>query len=226
MTMSLVDAFQVLATAGCRFSVQPPTGLALDVPAGAEVPAAVLETLAAHREEIAAAMGLSSRQAPLADEGADPDGEEIADHLARHGIYGSLAELITHASDVFGVRLSGIRIEPPGADRPAEFFAPGWPVRTRVETLWHEPGRISRTIPAGAIGLAMPQPWAVADAFERRGLLNALRHASRTAREPHVAIWLEGRPRTLAISDVELDSSVPTEGMDLMPWRRATPGAD
>jgi hypothetical protein len=70
MTMSLVGAFQILATAWCRFSVQPPTGRALEVPAGAEVPAAVLETLAAHREEIAAAMGLSFRQVPLVDEGA------------------------------------------------------------------------------------------------------------------------------------------------------------
>jgi len=207
MTLSLANALSHLAAAGCRILPQDAEGLELDVPPGANVSSEVLDVLAAHREQLAAAFGLPAQRPPLADDGADP-------------VRGSAAELVMYASDTLKIRLDDIRVKSTSPKDEVEFFAPGIPVRTNIDTRWHEPGRVIRLIPARTVGLAIPQPWAISNDFDRKGVMAQLAAVRRKRQPSHIGVWLANRPRVMAVAELEFDPSIPTEGMDLMPWRQ------
>jgi hypothetical protein len=220
MTLSLTDALSHLAAAGCRILPQEAEGLELDVPPGANVSSEVLDVLAAHREQLAAAFGLPAQRPPLADDGADPEREALAEYLAKNGVRGSAAELVMYASDALKIRLDDIRVKSTSPKDEVEFFAPGIPVRTKIDTRWHEPGRVIRLIPARTVGLAIPQPWAISNDFDRKGVLAQLAAVRRKRQPSHIGVWLANRPRVMAVAELEFDPSIPTEGLDLMPWRQ------
>lgn len=226
--MNLSEALYTLAVSGCRILPEPNMGLMLDVPPGAELPDAVLRVLTAHRATLLAAIGnpTPDRTAPpaspepTADDGADPAAEDLADYLASQGVHGAAAELVMHATKAFDVKHQAVGIERDAFLENSEFFQRGIPCLLKIATHWHEPGQCPLSVPEGTIALLIPQPWAIADDFERRGL-EALRRLLKARHlPPHVAVWIEGRARMIELAHLDFKTYVSTVGMDLLPWRR------
>lgn len=68
--MNLADAFLVLAQSGCQLRADADGGIVIDVPHGCPpVPSSVLDVLAAHREQLRAAL-VPSRSGPESPAGA------------------------------------------------------------------------------------------------------------------------------------------------------------
>jgi hypothetical protein len=219
--MTLPDAFHALAIAGCRLTAGPSGGIALEVPQGATVSREVLDVLRAHREALAAAV--QPPATPAATPAGPGTGADLADYLAGKGITGQSAELVLYAVETFGVRHDRITFEldePPG---PApEFFEPGLPCLTTIDTLWHEGGRLVE-IPAGTLALAIPQTWAIDDACGRAEVETILDSLRRHRKPPHVPVWLAGKARTIETTNITFEGAVAPDGMNLLPWRPRHP---
>jgi len=212
--MTLADALHALAVAGCRLAAAPDGGMTLDVPPGATIDREVLDVLAANRETVAAAIQ-PPPPAPAVD---------LAEYLAGKGLAPASASLVLHAVETFGVKAHAVTIEAP-ADDDADpvFFEPGVPCLTTVDTRWHEPRLGYVTIPAGTFGLVMPQPWAMADDFERRGVEALLAAMEKRKADPHVVAWIQGRARVIETAFLDFANVTAPDGTDLLPWRSPKP---
>jgi hypothetical protein len=217
--MTLADAFHALAITGCRLGAGPDGGITLDVPPGAVVPREVLEVLRANREALAAAVAPAATTATATPAG----GDDLADYLAGRGLAGQAAELVLHAVEAFDVphdRITFELDEPPGP--PPEFFEPGLPCLTTIDTLWHDAGRLVE-IPAGTLALAIPQAWAIDDACGRAEVEATLDYLRRQKKPPHVPVWIAGKARTLESTSITFEGAVAPDGMTLTPWRPRYP---
>lgn len=208
--MSLADAIAALALAGCRLVADGAGGLTLVVPEGKALPVEVLDTLRANRPQLVAAHAV-----PMPPAKAD----DLADYLREKGLPDSTADLVVYAARLFNVPGQRITIEQAVATAEPELFEPGIPVQTTIATKFHKPGVGYCTIPAGLVGLLIPQIWAIADDHARRGVESVIAEAKRKGQAEHVAVWLAGEPRALAIEEITLEGVVIPAGMDLTPWR-------
>ncbi len=212
--MTLAEAFTILATSGCRILPDGETGIALVVPEGITVPAELLDTLREHKPAIMAAHASAPPAAPPA---ASP--EELADYLREKGISDSTAGLVVKAAKLFEVPGQAIKIEQVVAEAEPELFEPGIPMATTIETRWHKPGEGYVTVPAGTVGLLIPQLWAIADKHARHGVESTIAQAKRQQKILHVPIWLAGEPRAIAMNEITIEGVAAPEDMDLTPWR-------
>lgn len=212
--MTLADCLHALAVAGCRLAPAPDGGMTLDVPPGATIDRQVLAVLSANRETLAAAIQPPA-PAPAVDLAVD-----LADYLSDKGLDPDSTAYVIRAAPAFGVKAQHVTIEAPEDDAAAPiFFEPGVPCLTTTDTRWHEPGRGYVTIPAGTFGLVMPQPWAMADDFERRGIEALLAAMEKAKAPPHVVAWLAGRARVIERDLLTLQNVTAPDGADLLPWR-------
>ena len=211
--MTLADAFHVLTTTGCRLEADPAGGITLIVPDGTTVSAEVLDVLRAHREQLTAAL------AP------PPPAGDLRQYLGTKGITGPTAELVEHAAATFNVKRQAITVERDEVDPPPVFFEEGVPFILLVDTEWAAPGGGTSVIPAGALGLAIPQVWAIDDPFERHGIEAILESIRRRKLPRHVPVWLDGHARVIELTLIDFEHAVATPGMNLMPWRPQTSGS-
>lgn len=215
--MNLADAVHLLAISGCRIVADPAGGITLDVPEGAVVPAEVLDVLSANREQLAATV------APAAPAVAEGQAEDLTDYLTSREITGASAELVLHAARTFNIKSQAITIEREDGEAEPTFFEPGIPFFTTIDTQWHEPGGGAITISAGTLGLAIPQTWAIADAFDRGGI-EAIHESIKRRKLPHhIPAWIEGRARVIEIKFITFENAFAPAGMNLMPWRQQHP---
>lgn len=218
--MTLGEAFDILNTAGCRIVPDDDGGITLDIPAAAPpIPRDVLAVLSANREALVAAFGQTTGEAVAAD---------LAEYLASKQITGASAELVLHAAKLFGVKGQGITIEGPDFEEreqagPVQFFEDGIPFVMKTDTTWHQPGIGKLAIPAGTLGLAIPQTWAIADAAERVEIEGMIASHKRRRILDYLPVWLEGRARLVRTSDFTFAGAVAPAGMNLTPWRDLTP---
>lgn len=213
--MTLAEVITILATAGCRLVPDPETGLALIVPEGKSLPAAVLEELRKHRAQLVAAHA-DAPPAPPAS------GDELAGYLIEKGFAESTAELVVHAAELFDVPGQRITIGKVVAEAEPELFEPGIPVQTVVHRKWHKPGVGYFNIPAGTLGLLVPQTRAIRDEHARKGVESVIADTKKKKQTLHVPVWLAGEPRSMPMDEITLDVYGPT-GMDLIPWRAGEP---
>ena len=214
--MTLGEAFDILNTAGCRIVPDDIAGIALDIPPGAPpIPRELLAVLSANREPLVAAFGRPAGEAVA---------EDLAEYLATKRITGAAADLVLHAAKVFGVKGQGITIEGPDFEEreqsgPVQFFEDGIPFVMKTDTTWHQPGIGKFTIPAGTLGLAIPQVWAIADATERVEIERMIESHKRRGLFDYLPVWLEGRARLVRTSDFTFEGAAAPAGMNLTPWR-------
>jgi hypothetical protein len=208
--MSLADAIAALALAGCRLVADGAGGLELVVPEGKALPRQVLDTLRAYRQQL-----LAAHAVPLPPAKAD----DLGDYLREKGIADSTADLVVHAARLFNVPGQRITIEQVVAEAEPVLFEPGIPMKTTIPMKFHKPGVGYFTLPAGLVGLLIPQIWAIADDHARRGVESTIAEAKRKGQAEHVAVWLAGEPRALAIEEITLEGVVHPAGIDLTPWR-------
>ena len=218
--MTLAQAFTELAAAGCRLVPDEAGGVALVVPEGATMAREVLELLRQHREEIAAAHAVPATTAAVE---SSPAADDIGEYLREKNVTETAIALVVHAAELFGVHGQGIVHEPVGEDlgdglEPV-FFENGIPIKTTIETMWHETGVGYVTLPAGFPGLAIPQVWAIADDHARRQVESVIATAKKQKKPLHIPVWLAGRERALEMTAFTFDGAVAPPGTDLMPWR-------
>jgi len=229
--MTLAEAISTVAMAGCRLVPDDAGGVALVVPEGTTVARQVLEVLRAHREQLGAAhrrppASATAAAAAEAGEALAIDHDDLADYLYEKGVSDTGVELVTLAARIFNVRGESITVELPAKpDEPVAFFEPGIPIVTTVSTKWHKPGAGYFELPAGTLGLAIPQPWAIADPVARQQLAGAIDLAKRQGKPTHVAVWLAGEPRALDLDSFTFDGAVAPAGLDLLPWRAGAAAA-
>jgi hypothetical protein len=220
--MTLAEAFTTLATAGCRLVPDDAGGVALVVPDGATIPREVLEVLRVHRADIAAAHAVSPAPA-----GPSPSADDLREYLTGRGVGEAGIALAVHAAEVFNVPGQGIvhELADDGLADEGEpvFFEDGIPIKTTIETMWHETGVGYVTLPAGFPGLAIPQVWAIADAHARQGVENTIATAKKQKKPLHIAVWLAGRERALEMTAITFDGATAPPGADLKPWRSRRP---
>jgi hypothetical protein len=212
--VTLAEAFTILATSGCRLVPDAETGIALVVPEGTTVPAELLEVMRAHRQQLVAA-----HATPVATASPAALADDLGDYLREKGIADSIAELVVHAARLFNVPGQAITIEQVVADAEPELFEPGIPVQTTIATRWHKPGAGYFEVPAGSLGLLVPQLWAIPDAAARCQVESTIAHAKRQRKIVHVPIWLAGETRAIGMDAITLEGAVAPAGMDLTPWR-------
>lgn len=221
--MTLAEAITTVAVAGCRLVPDDAGGVSLVVPDGTAIPRAVLEVLRAHREQLAA-VHARPPAGPAAAPPRPAAADDLRDYLRDKGIADAGAELVVHAARLFKVPGQAITIEEPEQEPPPVFFEPGIPILTTIDTEWHAPGRGYFTVPAGTLGLAIPQRWAIADDDARQQIERTIDHAKRQRKPLHVAIWLAGAVRALDMTAFTFEGAVAPPDLDLLPWRSA-PGA-
>jgi hypothetical protein len=213
--MTLAEAISTVAVAGCRLVPDHTGGVSLVVPDGTTIPRAVLEVLRAHREQLAAAHATPTvTPGPAAAAAGD-----LREYLREKGIAEAAADLVVHATRVFNVPGQAITIEHAELEPEPVFFEPGVPILTTIDTEWHAPGRGYFTVPAGTLGLAIPQRWAIADADARHEVEAAIDHAKQQHKPVHVAVWLADGVRALDLTAFTFEGAVAPSGLDLMPWR-------
>ena len=207
--MTLADALHALAVAGCRLTPGSAGGMSLEVPPEAVIDRAVLDVLSANRDALAAAIQPAT-PAPATD---------LAAYLGSRGLGPESAGFVLHAANAFAVRTSAVTIEPVRDTEPV-FFEPGIPFVTVTETRWHEPGRNYFSLPPGTPGLVIPQPWAIHDPFDRRGIEGLLAEYEKANTTPVAAVWLDGRPRVIeaALINCQNVTAAPAK-TNLLPWR-------
>lgn len=212
--MTLAEAFTALAMAGCRLTAAPGGGVALVVPEGAEVSRQVLDVLAAHRDELA-------RTAQ-----AEPEAKvvDLNDYLETHGITGNSANYVMLVAKTFDVKAQSITVEGEAAAPAPVFFEPGIPAITAVDT---RPiptrGGISAVIPAGTLGLLVPQTWAIHDQ-RHRAVIESIQDVMRRRRDPlHVPFWHDGEAKLVDATHITFEGAVAPDGMNLLPWRPQPP---
>lgn len=213
--MNLAEAFHLLATSGCRLSATPAGEIAVTVPDGSAVPAAVLDVLRYHRHELVAAMA-----AP-----ASPAVADLRDYLATKGITGSSADLVERAARVFAVSHDRIVVGSDREEPPPARCDPGVPFATLADTQWAMPGGGTKMIARGALGLLIPQVRTIADRFQRHGVEAILDSIARRKLPRHIPAWLDGQARVIEASLIEFEHVVAPRGMNLTPWRPAEPGS-
>ncbi len=209
--MTLADAITTIATAGCRIVADHSGGIALEVPPGSTVAAEVLAVLSAHRDQLAAVA--TPAEVPAGD---------LHEYLSIKGITGAAAELVEHAAATFNVKHQAITVERDDAEPEPVFFEDGVPFLTLADTEWSAAGGGTSVIPSGALGLAIPQVWAIDDRFERHGIEAILESIKRRKLPRHIPVWLDGHARVIEITLVDFEHAVATPGMNLMPWRPQT----
>lgn len=215
--MTLAEAISTVAVAGCRLVPDHAAGVALVVPDGTTIPRAVLEVLRAHREQLAAVHAVPT--AGPAPGPASAAADDLHEYLREKGIAEAAADLVVHAARVFNVPGQAITIERPEQEPEPVFFEAGIPILTTIETEWHDPGRGYFTLPAGTLGLAIPQRWAIADADARQEVEATIEYAKRQHKPVHVAVWLSGAARALDMTAFTFEGAVAPPGLDLLPWR-------
>jgi hypothetical protein len=216
--MTLSEAFTALATAGCRLTAAPGGGIELVVPDGAEVARHVLDVLAAHREELGRSM--------QAEPPPEPRAADLADYLESRGITGASATFVMHAARLFDVRVDSITIEGEATAAEPIFFEPGIPAITTVDT---RPvptvGGTSVLIPAGTLGLLVPQTWAIHDQ-RHRAIVESIQGVMRRRHDrPHVPFWHDGEAKLVDATHITFEGAVAPAGMNLLPWRPQDAGA-
>jgi len=144
--------------------------------------------------------------------------DELAGYLIEKGFAESTAELVVHAAELFNVPGQRITIGKVMAEAESELFEPGIPVQTLVDRKWHKPDVGYFNVPAGTLGLLMPQTWAIRDEHARKGVESVIADAKKRKQILHVAVWLAGEPRAMPMDEITLDVDAPS-GMDLIPWR-------
>ena len=211
--MTLAEAISTVAVAGCRLVPDDAGGIALVVPEGTTISTEVLVVLQAHREQLGAAHAEPAAPAPAA---ADDD---LAEYLVEKGLPAATAELVVYAARLFEVPGQAITIERVVADAEPELFEAGIPMQTTTETKWHRPGAGYVVVPAGTVGLLVPQLWAIDDDHARAGIESTIADAKRRGLPLHVPIWMAGEPRAIGMDAITLEGVVLPAGMDLTPWR-------
>lgn len=211
--MTLAEAISTVAVAGCRLVPDDAGGIALVVPEGTTISREVLGVLQAHRQQLGAAHAVPAAPAPAAAN------DDLAEYLAEKGLPAATAELVVYAARLFEVPGQAITIERVVADAAPELFEAGIPMQTTIETKWHKPGAGYFTVPAGTVGLLVPQLWAIDDDHARAGIESTIADAKRRGLPLHVPVWLAGEPRAIGMDAITLEGVVPPAGMDLTPWR-------
>ncbi len=211
--MTIAEAVHALAVAGCRLAPGPDGGMTVVVPEGTTVQREALEVLRAHRDQLS---GLVP---------AKPRAADLAEYLAEKKIVGSTAELVLHAARTFNVPIDRITIEgdPPAEAAPVT-FEPGIPAITTANAFpATKEGSAQQPLPAGALGLLVPQLWAIHDAAHRAEV-EAIREAIRLQGRPvHVPLWMNGRVHLVDHRTITVEGAVAPDGMNLLPWRPLTP---
>jgi hypothetical protein len=215
--MTLAEAISTVAVAGCRLVPDHANGVTLVVPDGTTISREVLQVLREHREQLAAVH--AEPEAPPAA------GDDLRDYLREKRIADAGAELVVHAARAFNVPGQAITFEQPDDEPEPAFFEPGIPIVTTIDTEWLEAGRGYFILPAGTLGLAIPQRWAIADAGARVEVEAAIDHAKRQHKPVHVGVWLAGAARALDITAFTFEGAVAPPDLDLLPWRSAPGGA-
>jgi hypothetical protein len=210
--VTLAEAFTILATSGCRLVPDAETGIALVVPEGTTVPAELLEVMRAHRQQLVAAHATAEAPAPAS-------ADDLGDYLREKGIADSTADLVVHAARLFNVPGQAITIERVVADAEPELFEPGIPVQTTIATKWHKPGVGYFELPAGSLGLLVPQIWAIGDDHARHRVENTIADAKRRGQTLHVPIWLAGEARAIGMDALTVEGVMAPAGVNLTPWR-------
>lgn len=217
--MTLAEAISTVAVAGCRLVPDDAGGVALVVPQGTTVAREVLDVLRAHREQLAAVHAPARAAASPA-----PAADDLRDYLRDRGVSAAAAELVVHAAQTFKVPGQAITVEAPIDDEEngpePVFFEPGVPLLTTVETQWHRPGQGYYTVPAGTLGLAITQTWAIADDDARQQVEAVIADAKQRHKPLHIPVWLAGEVRALDLPAFTFDGAVAPADMDLLPWRR------
>lgn len=211
--MTLAEAFDLLNRSGCRI-VRDASGLSLDIPPGAPaMPAELLASLQANREQLVAV--LPPAEGPASRE------DDLRDYLSEKQLSGKAAGMVLHAARIFDIPGQAITIEVDADDASGstDFFEPGTPFTTLIETEWREPGGGTITIPAGTLGLAMPQPWAIANDEDRIEIEALIQSHKRRRITGFIPVWLAGRARVLHVSEFTFDGATAPDGMNLVPWR-------
>jgi hypothetical protein len=211
--MTLAEAISTVAVAGCRLVPDLAGGITLVVPEGTTLSTEVLEVLRAHREQLGAAHAPPAAPPPAAP------ADDLGEYLVEKGLPEATAELVVYAARLFEVPGQAISIERVVADAEPELFEPGIPFLTTTETKWHKPKAGYFTVPAGTVGLLVPQLWAIGDGHARHGIESTAADARRRGLPVHVPVWLAGEPRALGLDAITLEGVVPPAGMDLTPWR-------
>lgn len=210
--MTLAEAISTVAVAGCRLVPDDAGGIALVVPEGTTISREVLGVLQAHREQLGAAHAVPAAPGAVAD-------DDLAEYLVEKGLPAATAELVVYAARLFEVPGQAITIERVVADAEPELFEAGISMQTTIETKWHKPGAGYFTVPAGTVGLLVPQLWAIDDDHARAGIESTIADAKRRGLALHVPVWLAGEPRAIGMDAITLEGVVPPAGMDLTPWR-------
>jgi hypothetical protein len=211
--MTLAEAISTVAVAGCRLVPDHAGQVVLVVPEGTTISTEVLEVLRAHREQLGAAHAPPAAPPPAAH------ADDLGEYLVEKGLPEATADLVVYAARLFEVPGQGISIERVVADAEPELFEPGIPFLTTIETKWHKPGAGYFTLPAGTVGLLVPQLWAIGDDHARHLVENTIADAKRRGQTLHVPVWLAGEPRALGMDAITLEGVVAPAGMNLTPWR-------
>lgn len=216
--MTLADAFDLLNRSGCRI-VRDASGLTLDIPPEVPpLPAELLTVLQANREQL---MAVTPPAATATSREAD-----LREYLSEKQVSEKAAGMVLHAARLFDIPGQAITIEAADADADdaegsTDFFEPGIPFKTLIDTEWREPGGGTLAVPAGAVGLAMSQPWAIDDKEDRIEIEAFIQSHKRRKITGFIPVWLEGRARVLHVSEFTFDGVAAPAGMNLLPWRPA-----
>lgn len=213
--MTLADAIQALAAAGCRLTPGEGGGITLVVPEGTVVDRQALDTLRAHRDELTALVPAKPK----------PKADDLAGYLAEKNIVGSTAALVIGAVRTFSVPTDGITVEGEVAgDAPPAFFEPGIPALTVAETaVVARRGGCPTILPAGLLGLLVPQTWAIHDRRLRAEVESMHDVLRRQGRPPHAPFWLDEGVHLVDTRSITFEGAVAHDGMNLLPWRPLTP---
>lgn len=223
--MTLADAIHALAITGARLTTSPDGGLALVVPDGATISRQVLDVLRAHREQLTPVVGSSPATVEQKEKPPAPARVvDLAEYLAEKSITGNAAELVLHAARLFNVATDRITIEGEAtAEVEPTFFEPGLPAITTVATAAvPRRGGTATIIPAGALGLLVPQPWAIHDR-RQRAEVESIQHVRRRQGRPCVPFWHEGEIHLVEPNSITFEGAVAPDGMNLLPWRPIHP---
>lgn len=219
--MTVADAIHALAITGARLTTSPDGGIALVVPDGATIPRQVLDVLRDHREQLVLVVASSPARVEEKEKPPAPSRVvDLADYLAEKEITGSTAGLVLHAAQAFNVATDKITIEGDAtAEATPAFFEPGIPAITTVASAAVAVrGGTSKTIPPRALGLLVPQTWAIHD-HRQRVEIESIQYVLRSQRRPHVPFWHDGEIHLVDPRSITVEGAVAPDGMNLLPWR-------
>jgi hypothetical protein len=86
-------------------------------------------------------------------------------------------------------------------------------------------GGTSALIPAGTLGLLVPQTWAIHDQ-RHRAIVESIQGVMRRRHDrPHVPFWHDGEAKLVDATHITFEGAVAPDGMNLLPWRPQDAGA-